>query len=146
MALVAFHTVASPVILLFAEVKPEKKILDSRLDFFLSGHSDKPDCYVEVKNVTLKGEGDLVLFPDSVTTRGQKHLKDLMKIKESGLRAVMLYVVNREDCKIFKPAAGIDPEYAKLVAEAKQAGVEVLVYQCKLNEEEIILSHKLEMA
>jgi len=133
----------------YPEVKPEKKILDSRIDFFLSGHADKPDCYVEVKNVTLKGDDigkdRFVLFPDSVTTRGQKHLRDLMKIKKSGLRAAMLYVVNREDVNVFSPAKDIDPEYARLVAEAKEVGVEIFVYQCKLNEEEIVLTKRLDI-
>lgn len=129
----------------YAEIRPEKKILDSRIDFFLSAHESKPDCYVEVKNVTLKGGEGLVLFPDSVTTRGQKHLKDLMQIKADGLRAVMLYVVNREDVNHFSPASDIDLKYAELLKMAYKAGVEILVYQCSLSKEEIILKKKIEL-
>tara|TARA_Y100000385_G_scaffold287035_1_gene350334 strand:- start:1271 stop:1972 length:702 start_codon:yes stop_codon:yes gene_type:complete len=129
----------------YPEIKPEKKVLDSRIDFFLSGHETSPDCYVEVKNVTLKGEDGLVLFPDSVSTRGQKHLKDLMQIKADGLRAVMLYVVNREDVDRFSPAADIDKKYAELLQEANKAGVEILVYQCSLSESEIVLKKKIDL-
>jgi sugar fermentation stimulation protein A len=129
----------------YPEIKAEKKVLDSRLDFFLSGIEGKPDCYVEVKNVTLKGPANYVLFPDSVTTRGQKHLKDLMHLKKEGFRAVMLYVVNREDADTFAPASDIDPTYAKLLKEADSAGVEILVYQTKLTEEDIYIDKKIKV-
>lgn len=127
----------------YRDIKPEKKIFDSRIDFFLSGHKTKVDCYVEVKNVTLKGKEDEVLFPDSVSIRGQKHLKDLIKIKEQGLRAVMFYLVNREDANTFSPASEIDPEYARLLKEAQTKGVEILVYQTKLSEEAITVDKRL---
>lgn len=128
----------------YTEIKAEKKVKDSRIDFFLSGHPTKKDAYIEVKNVTLKGEGNEVLFPDSVSTRGQKHLKDLMELKKEGFRSCMLYVVNREDGEIFKPAGHIDPTYAKLLKEAKDAGVEVLAYKAKLDENEVLITHKVE--
>lgn len=124
-------------------IRPEMKYKASRIDFHLSGHESHPECYVEVKNVTLVEDGK-ALFPDSVSTRGQKHLKDLMEIKAQGLRACMLYVVNRADAKSFGPAADIDPEYARLLAQAKKAGVEVLVYQCELSESEVFLKAPLE--
>ena len=130
----------------YENIKPEKKVKDSRIDFFLSEHCDKPDCYVEVKNVTLKGPGKLALFPDSVSTRGQKHLKDLMELKEEGLRAVMLYVVNREDVNEFSPAEEIDPKYAALLKEANDKGVEILAYQCSLSENEIVLKKKIKVS
>lgn len=129
----------------YENIKPEKKVLDSRIDFFLSENSEKEDCYVEVKNVTLKGEGKLALFPDSVSTRGQKHLKDLIQLKKDGFRSVMLYVVNRQDVSEFSPAADIDPTYASLLKEASENGVEILAYQCELSESEIILKHKLKV-
>jgi sugar fermentation stimulation protein A len=132
----------------YENIKPEQKILDSRIDFYLSGHKKKENCYVEVKNVTLVKEGNhsIGLFPDAVSTRGQKHLKDLIKIKESGERAVMLYVCQREDIQTFKPAIDIDPTYAKLLKEAKAAGVEILCYGCRLDEKEIILTEKLKVS
>lgn len=126
----------------YDQIKPEKKVLDSRIDFFLTTQG-LPDAYVEVKNVTLKAAEDIVQFPDAVSTRGQKHLKDLIQLKEQGHRAVMLYVVNREDAKKFSPADQIDPEYGKLLREAKAKGVEILVYQSKLTPLEIVLEKKL---
>jgi sugar fermentation stimulation protein A len=125
-------------------IKPEQKVFESRIDFFLT-QNGLPDTYVEVKNVTLDGGDGVALFPDSVTTRGQKHLKDLMKLKEQGHRAVMLYVVNREDVTEFSPAKEIDPTYAALVSEAKSKGVEMLVYRCKLTAQEIYIDKKLEL-
>lgn len=129
----------------YPEIKAEKKVLESRLDFFLSGVKDKPDCYVEVKNVTLKGPDNYVLFPDSVSVRGQKHLKDLMHLKKEGFRSVMLYIINREDADTFSPAKDIDPTYAKLLKEADDAGVEILAYQTKLSEEEIYIDKKIKV-
>ncbi|MFT6632928.1 MAG: sugar fermentation stimulation protein A [Bacteriovoracaceae bacterium] len=128
----------------YSEIKPEKKIYDSRLDFYLTGDG-LLDAYVEVKNVTLLGEKKKALFPDSVSTRGQKHLTDLIKIKKDGHRAVMLYVLNRTDVDSFQPAKDIDPKYAELVKEAKEAGVEILAYQCEISTEEIILKKKIKV-
>lgn len=125
----------------YETIKPEQKYKSSRIDFFLSD-GKKEDCFVEVKNVTLI-DGDQATFPDAVSTRGQKHLKDLMEIKESGLRACMLYVINREDAQSFAPAEDIDPEYARLLREAAEKGVEVLAYQCSLSPEEVIIKKRL---
>lgn len=113
-------------------IRPEKKIGDSRIDFYLEGHNSLPPCYVEVKSVTLKLEG-VAQFPDAVSERGQKHLLELMKLKEQGLRAVMLYIVQREDVSLMRPAVSIDKKYGQLLKEAHAAGVEILVYQCKMN-------------
>ncbi len=120
----------------YSEIKAEQKVLDSRLDFFLT-NENLPDAYVEVKNVTLKQDSNRALFPDAVSTRGQKHLKDLIELKSMGHRAVMLYVVNRTDVKSFEPAIEIDPTYSKLLLEAKKAGVEILAYQSEITIEEI---------
>jgi sugar fermentation stimulation protein A len=128
----------------YQEIKPEKKIYDSRLDFYLTGEGLQ-DAYVEVKNVTLLGDKKKALFPDSVTTRGQKHLTDLIKIKEDGHRAVMLYVLNRTDVNSFQPAEDIDPKYAQLLRDARDAGVEILAYQCEISTEEIKLKKKIKV-
>jgi len=128
----------------YKTIKPEKKVFDSRIDFYLT-QAGLPDVYLEVKNVTLRTETSLAQFPDAVTTRGQKHLKDLMKIKEHGDRAIMLYVVNREDVSTFSPADHIDPEYGIILREAIKSGVEVLVYQAKLTPKEITLDSKLKI-
>ena len=86
-------------------LKREVKWEDSRFDLYGEG-PDGP-CFIEVKNVTLR-EGDRALFPDAVTERGRKHLNTLIRVKHSGMRAVMLYVVQRMDVKIFSPAREID--------------------------------------
>lgn len=126
----------------YPTVVPEKKIGESRVDFYLEGHPSQPPCYVEVKNVTLKLNG-LAQFPDSVSERGQKHLRELMQIKKSGLRAAMLFVVQREDVSVFAPAASIDPEYARLLKEARNSGVEIFVYQCRMGLDELSLGKSL---
>lgn len=128
----------------YNKIQPEKTAFDSRLDFYLSDGKD-PNAYIEVKNVTLLGENSKALFPDSVTIRGQKHLKDLIKIKKEGLRAVMLYLINRQDVSSFSPASKIDPTYASLLESASQVGVEVLAYQTIIDPSSITLSKKLEL-
>lgn len=128
----------------YNKIKPEQKVLDSRIDFFLSDGKNK-DAYVEVKNVTLLGDSKTALFPDSVSTRGQKHLKDLTELVKSGQRAVMLYVVNREDVTTFSPADAIDPKYGELLRIAHKAGVEVLAYQCSLNESQVKIERSIKV-
>ena len=118
-------------------LRREVKWEDSRFDLFGemdTGHSGAGSgrgCFIEVKNVTLK-EGDRALFPDAVTERGRKHLKTLVRVKKSGLRAVMLYIVQRMDVRIFSPARSIDPAYGKALDEAVRQGVEVIVAQARL--------------
>ena len=124
----------------YTNVKREVKFGDSRFDVFAENENEK--CFVEVKNVSLK-EGDYALFPDSVTTRGQKHLKTLMEVKAKGMRAVMLYIIQRSDVKIFAPAAEIDKKYAALLKEAVNKGVEVIAMQVKVTPEKIELAKKL---
>ncbi|HHP7243407.1 MAG TPA: DNA/RNA nuclease SfsA [Elainellaceae cyanobacterium] len=95
----------------------------SRIDFLLTGKNQLP-LYLEVKNTTWV-QGTLALFPDTVTTRGQKHLHDLMALRPDA-RAVMLYYINRGDCTHFSPGDRTDPEYGRLLREAIAKGVEVL--------------------
>ena len=120
----------------YKSIQPEKKIGQSRVDFFLEGHASEPDCYVEVKSVTLRVNNQ-AQFPDSVSERGQKHLRELMDIKKSGLRSAMLFIVQREDIVSFAPASQIDSEYAKLLKTAHDAGVEILVYGCSMKPDSI---------
>jgi sugar fermentation stimulation protein A len=128
----------------YNEFLPEQKINEkTRLDFMIK-QEGLPDCALEVKNVTLK-DGDAALFPDAVSTRGQKHLEELIELKEKGLRAVIFFLIQREDIKFFSPAALIDPTYAKLLVKAKNCGVEILAYGCSLNENEITLNKPVEI-
>jgi sugar fermentation stimulation protein A len=124
----------------YTTVKREVKFRDSRFDVFAENEHEK--CFVEVKNVTLK-EGKYALFPDAVTTRGQKHLKTLVEVKKEGMRAVMLYIVQRIDVEVFGPASEIDPGYAAGLKEAVAEGVEVIAMQAKVTPEKIELTKKL---
>ncbi len=111
-------------------VQPEVKVSErSRLDLLVCKKDAK--LYVEVKSVTLL-QGRTAMFPDAVTTRGQKHLHELMRLKTSGHQALMLYLVQRQDAESFVPAAHIDAAYAKTLQTAIAAGVDVLVWQCKV--------------
>ena len=89
-------------------------------------------CFIEVKNVSMK-EADRALFPDAVTERGRKHLNTLIRVKRAGMRAVMLYVVQRMDVRIFSPARQVDPDYGKALDEAIRQGVEVIVAQARVS-------------
>ncbi|MDF5709477.1 MAG: DNA/RNA nuclease SfsA [Nostoc sp. S4] len=96
----------------------------SRVDFFLIGNDEQRPIYLEVKNTTFS-EGRLALFPDTETTRGQKHLRELMSLLPL-TRAVMLYFINRGDCTEFSPGDRTDPVYGKLLRQAIALGLEVL--------------------
>jgi sugar fermentation stimulation protein A len=119
-------------------LKAEVKYGDSRFDFYLE--TEEGPHWVEVKNVTLKGDDEFALFPDAVTTRGQKHLREMIELAKKGQKATMLYIVGREDVEIFAPAESCDPEYAALYQEARDAGVQILAYQLKLTPDEIVVS------
>ena len=139
----AFEAVSSgviPELSGYSTVKREVQFGDSRFDILAENDNEK--CFVEVKNVTMK-EGKYALFPDSVTVRGQKHLKTLMEVKAAGMRAVMLYIIQRSDTEIFAPAINIDPDYAKMLKTAVNAGVEVIAMQAKVTPEKIELVRKL---
>jgi len=119
---------------------------NSRIDLLLTGDG-RPDCYVEVKNVHLKrdpatGRG-AAEFPDCVTKRGAKHLGELSAMVAAGHRAVMVYVVQREDCDHFTLAADIDPGYDTAFAAARAAGVEALCYACKIAVDGISIAEPL---
>lgn len=97
---------------------------NSRIDLLLESE-DKPACYIEVKSCTLLEQGQ-GYFPDAVTTRGQKHLRELMEMVKQGHRAVLLFVVQHTGITTVAAARHIDPEYAELLTQAHQAGVEIL--------------------
>ncbi len=109
---------------------------NSRIDILLE-HDDRPPCYVEVKNVHFVRAPDLHEFPDSVTARGAKHLEELGDMVEAGHRAVMLYVIQRQDGSRFKLASDIDTGYAKAYKRAKLRGVEALALRCRISPDTI---------
>lgn len=130
----------------FASIRPEQRYgQNSRIDFLATG-GGQPDTYIEIKNVHLRREGDWAEFPDSVTTRGAKHLGELAAMVAAGHRAVMLYCIQRDDCARFRLAADLDPGYAAAFSAAREAGVEALAYMCRLSTEEISLDRKLPIA
>ncbi|OKH16979.1 DNA/RNA nuclease SfsA [[Limnothrix rosea] IAM M-220] len=106
----------------------------SRIDFLLS-RDGQPSIYVEVKNTTW-AKGSLALFPDTETTRGQKHLQELIDILPES-KAVMLYFINRSDCDHFVPGDSRDKKYGDLFREAIAAGVEILPCRFKITPEGI---------
>lgn len=112
-----------------AEV-PYGKDNKSRVDFLLTGDDAQPPIYVEVKSVTLSA-GSVALFPDTVTTRGQKHLQELTALVTEA-KSVMLYFINRSDCGTFAPSDRCDPKYGKLLRQAVAQGVEVLPYRFEI--------------
>ncbi len=114
----------------------------SRIDILLED-KNRPCCYVEIKSVTMKRDLSPQApaeFPDSVTARGSKHLNELTSQVKAGDRAVMLYLVQREDSANMKIANDIDPAYAKNLKAAIANGVEAIVYTCKLSPEEIFVT------
>lgn len=104
---------------------------NSRIDILLEAPG-LPPCYVEVKNVHLSRQPGLAEFPDAVTKRGAKHLRELADRVREGERAVMLYLVQRDDCERFRLAGDIDPAYAEAFAAARAAGVEALCHACRM--------------
>ncbi len=119
---------------------------NSRIDILLenaTGKNSDQSCYVEVKNVNLMREPGQAEFPDSVTSRGAKHLRELSQVSASGHRAIMLYIVQRADCSRFSLAEDIDPEYSLALKQAQQAGVDVLCYDCEITTSEIVLRRAL---
>lgn len=130
----------------YASMRREVKYgTNSRIDILLEGPescSAPHTCFVEVKNVTYR-VGNGALFPDSVTTRGEKHLRELMEEVRKGNRAVMFYLVNRNDCDYLAPAFDIDPVYAQRMIEAYENGVELVAYMCDLSVAGISVSRKL---
>lgn len=126
----------------YTNLKPEQKYgQNSRIDILLENENEK--CYVEVKSVTLK-IGEYLAFPDSVTSRGEKHLNELYNMVKEGHRAVMLYIIQRTDNLPFRIAKEIDKKYYESFLNVTQNGVEVLVYQANISPIEIFIDKKIE--
>ena len=127
----------------YASLKREQKYgANSRIDILLEDNR-KGRCFVEIKNVHLMRHAGLAEFPDSVTERGAKHLRELAEVARAGDRAVMLFLVQRGDAAKMSLAADIDPGYAAAFKAAKAAGVEALAYRCRLTPDEIVVDAKI---
>lgn len=116
---------------------------NSRIDFLLQA-SDRRNCYIEVKSVTLLQQGK-GYFPDAVTVRGQKHLRELSQIAQSGQRAVLFFAVLHSGIEDVAPARHIDARYAELLSQARQNGVEVLCYKAQLSPQGMVLRKALKV-
>ncbi len=118
---------------------------NSRIDFLLEGspQSHVPPCYLEVKSVTLGLENGIGAFPDALTLRGQKHLRELKEIRHRGARAVLFFCVQHEGIDRVRPADDIDPVYGRLLREAVEAGVEVMAMRARISLTEMSLSDPL---
>lgn len=115
---------------------------NSRIDLLLENGYSK--CFVEVKNVTLESDNGVITFPDAVTARGTKHLREQMAVVDEGHRAVLCFCVQHSGARSVAPAAAIDPLYAATLAEAVDRGVEVIAYACTLDPTEISISHRID--
>ena len=125
----------------FNEITSEIKISEeSRLDFLLS--SPQVRRYVEVKNVSM-AKPPFAVFPDAPTVRGQKHLRDLADLVKKGSEAEIFFVVQREDCSMFRPCDEIDPEYGKLLRKVTKENVKISCWSCRIREGEIELDKPL---
>ena len=122
-------------------VQPEHRFGDSRIDFYLE--KDGLKVLVEVKNVTLCCDETTACFPDAVTVRGQKHLRELMAAVAQGYRGIILFLVQRGEAQTFSPADQIDPEYGRLLREAVDCGVEPIAIQTAVTPDTVRLNREL---
>ena len=120
---------------------------NSRIDILLNSEN-KPKCYIEVKSVTLldEDESGQGFFPDAVTTRGQKHLRELAQMAQNGSRAVLLFTVLHSGIEKVSPAHHIDANYSQLLKYAQEQGVEVLCYKAELSHHEMKLVKALDFS
>ena len=126
----------------YNDIKSEVKFSDNtRFDFLISNKENK--SFLEVKNVTLFREKNIAEFPDSVTSRGTKHLNELINATKKGYQSFILYLIQRDGCDSFKVAEDIDCNYKVAFDKALKNGVKLLCYDCKLTNEEIKLNNQI---
>jgi sugar fermentation stimulation protein A len=139
----ALEARAVPELADYTNVRPEVKYGEgSRVDFLLTAEG-LPDCYVEVKSVTLCRQPGLAEFPDSVTKRGAKHMDELAAMAREGHRAVVLFLVQRTDARAVEIAADIDPGYAQALTAALADGVEVIAHGTQISPDGVTLGPTL---
>ena len=126
------------------EIKPETKFgKNTRFDFLVINKDFK--AFIEVKNVTLSREEKKAEFPDAVTSRGLKHIKELTNASKSGYKVFILYLIQREDCVSFSIAKDIDADYSKTLTKAVKNNLNVLCYDCKFSTKGIKLNRKIKI-
>ena len=126
------------------EIKPETKFgINTRFDFLVTENNLK--SFIEVKNVTLSRKKGIAEFPDAITSRGLKHIKELIKASEKGYKIYILYLIQRNDCKSFKIADDIDPEYSDSLSKAVKKNLNILCFDCKFSTKGIKLNQKVKI-
>ena len=124
------------------QVKPETKFgTNTRFDFLITQKKFK--AFIEVKNVTLSRIKNLAEFPDAITSRGLKHINELLKASNMGYKIFILYLIQRNDCKLFKIAEDVDPEYSNSLVKAVKKKLNILCYDCKFSSKGIKLNQKV---
>ena len=125
-------------------VKSEVKFgKNTRFDFLIS--TKKFKAFLEVKNVTLKRKPKNAEFPDAITSRGTKHIKELLNAKKKGFKIYIIFIVQREDCDKFSIANDIDPEYSKTLSIAVKKKLNILCYDCKFSSKRIEINKKIKI-
>ena len=123
-------------------IKSEVKFgRDTRFDFLVSKNNKK--IFIEVKNVTLSRKNGVAEFPDAVTTRGLKHINELINASKKGFETYLLFLIQRNDCNQFKIAQDIDPDYYKLLTEAAKKKLNIICYDCKFSPKGIKLNNNI---
>ena len=116
---------------------------NTRFDFLIS--KNKKKTFIEVKNVTLSRKKGIAEFPDSITTRGRKHINELLKAGNKGYKIYLLFVIQRDDCNKFKIASDIDAEYWKVITKAVKKNLNILCYDCKISPKGIKLNREIKL-
>ncbi len=114
---------------------------NTRFDFLIESKNKK--TFIEVKNVTLSRRKGVAEFPDAITARGLKHIKELLKASEKGYEVYLLFVVQRDDCNKFELAEDIDPEYCELLIKAVKKKLNILCYDCKFSSKGIKINRRI---
>ena len=126
------------------EIKQEVKFGENtRFDFLVTSENKK--TFIEVKNVTLSRKKGLAEFPDAVTSRGLKHINELLKANKKGFEIYLFYLIQRDDCIKFELAKDIDPDYCELLLKAVKKNLNILCYDCKFSTKGIKLNRKIKL-
>ena len=127
----------------FDDIQKEVKFgKNTRFDFLITEKHKK--TFIEVKNVTLCRQKKIAEFPDAITSRGLKHIQELLKAKKKGYEIYLLFVVQRNDCNSFELAKDIDPEYCELLLKAVKKNLKILCYDCKFSTKGIKLNREIQ--
>ena len=127
-------------------VRPEKKFgSNTRFDFLLNDTINNKKAFLEVKSVTLSRKKGHAEFPDSITSRGKKHIENLILANEQGYESYLMFLIQIENCKSFSIASDIDPEYSNIFNDALKKNIKILCYDCKFSNKGIKVNNKIKI-